>query len=97
MSGDPILDGITRFGLRGLPGYPTDDVVVVVPFSDLPALLAAAREDERKHHLRDAEQYGYEQGQRDEREAAARVVEERGGYHSASEFAAAIRAREEKS
>lgn len=33
------------------------------------------------------------EGQRDEREAAARVVEERGGYHSAAEFAAAIRAR----
>ena len=39
---------------------------------------------------------GVEQGQRDEREAAARAVEARGGYHSASEFAAAIRAREEK-
>ena len=54
---DPILDGITRFGLRGLPGYPTDDVVVVVPFSDLPDLLAAAREDERQRVTSDFAEY----------------------------------------
>ena len=54
---DPMLDGIIRFGLRGLPGYPTDDVVVVVPFSDLPDLLAAAREDERQRVTSDFAEY----------------------------------------
>lgn len=61
----------------------------------------AVREDERTRWTADqkigmATMYGYELGQRDEREACAQVVEKRGGYHSFSEFAAAIRAREEK-
>ena len=91
---DPILDGITRFGLRGLPGYPTDDVVVVVPFSDLPDLLAAAREDERQRVTSDFAEYrrhmeewqagynkghaaGVEQGQRDEREKWSVLIKDR--------------------
>jgi hypothetical protein len=101
---DPMLDGITRWddGDYEVELEPVADGIYVL-FSDLPALLAAAREDERgkwtihQDRLLTVKTDGYEQGQRDEREACALVVEARGGYHSAAEFAAAIRAREEKS
>ena len=55
---DPMLDGITRYG------DPTHDYMLpahgegfVVLFSDLPALLAAAREDERQRVTSDFAEY----------------------------------------
>ena len=77
MTRDPMLDGITR--------YDSDDYDVELPekpdgiyvaFSDLPALIARVREDERKASkeahfprtmLEDFAREGYARGQRDER------------------------------
>lgn len=68
MSDDPMLDGITRYAWRAVPDHHGDDEVVVL-FSDLPALLAAAREDERGYAKQTSTAImAYEEGRRDERD-----------------------------
>lgn len=84
MTHDPMLDGITRWDLLPVQHdfITTYDEGRFVLFSDLPALIARVREDERGKEdaaFRIAapliEQRGYEQGQRDERERHANELD----------------------
>lgn len=76
---DPMLDGITRWKSDGFDEMAQIANAEYVLFSDLPALLAAAREDERGKTIVSydlmKQRKGYEQGQRDEREACIAAVE----------------------
>ena len=124
-SHDPMLDGIARwapyevvymkYGTREtVPANAiADDEGHYVLFSDLPALIARVREDERELLDDDVERAlatvssamrrGYEQGQRDEREACIAAVEALPDWKfcdavcgTEQSVIAAIRAREEK-
>ena len=79
---DPMLDGITRWDLYVSTKLDVLPVVAVdgeyVLFSDLPALIARVREDERGKTIVSydlmKQRKSYEQGQRDEREACIAAV-----------------------